>query len=232
MRYDILAFGVHPDDLEIGIYGTLAKSVTEGKSILMIDLTAGEMGSNGSPEIRKAEAENAAKLIGVDRMCLGLPDRDIRVEKNQLDQIIRCIRLYQPEWILYPFEKDYHPDHENGSRLIREAIHSSGLIHYKLDNLEPYRPVKTAKYYINDVESPNLYVDISDVIDLKRRALEQHSSQFRRDISSRNTYLNDGFIEKVVSRDAYMGMICKKGYAEALHLITPPVVGTLGGKLE
>jgi bacillithiol biosynthesis deacetylase BshB1 len=233
-KYDVLAFGVHPDDLEIGIFGTLVKSIREGKRVLLIDLTQGEMGSNGNSEIREREAQEAAKLIGADRICLKIPDRGIRVEKDQLDLVVGCLRKFQPNWVLYPYYKDYHPDHENGSRLIREAILSSGLNNYQIigQSEEAYRPKQQALYYINEVENQNLYVDISDVIELKRQALEKHESQFMKKEGSHDTYLNNGFVDQLIARDAYMGMRCKVHYAEAIHLITPPVVTSLGGQLK
>lgn len=231
MRYDIMAIGIHPDDIEIGIFGTLAKSVALKKKVVLLDLTAGELGSNGTVEIRRQEAEKAAKLIGGKRICLGLPDRGIRCDQDQVSALVDSIRTYKPEWILYPYHKDYHPDHENGSRLVREAIHSSGLKHYKTQIEGVHRPSRTAMYYINDVETPNLYIDISEVIGLKRKALEAHSSQFFKSENSSDTYLNNGFIDKVMTRDAYFGMLCKTSYAEALFLNTPPIVNHLGGNL-
>ena len=231
MQYDILAFGVHPDDLEIGIFGTLAKSIQKNMRVLLVDLTQGEMGSNGDPKVRHEEANRAAEIIGADRICLKLPDRGVRLCPEQMELIIRCIREYRPQWVLYPYYKDYHPDHEHGSRLIREAIHSSGLIKYVTDHQKPHRPVNQAMYYINDVIAPNLYIDISDVIELKQRALSMHASQFKKELTSNATYLNNGFTDQLLSRDAYMGMICKQKYAEALQLITPPVADSLGGNL-
>lgn len=231
VQYDILAFGVHPDDLEIGIFGTLAKCIQNNMRVLLVDLTQGEMGSNGDPEIRHDEAQRASEVIGADRVCLNLPDRGIQLCPSQLDVVIRCIRAYRPNWVLYPYITDYHPDHENGSRLIREAIHSSGLIKYVTDDQKPHRPSKQAMYYINDVKEANLYIDISEVIDLKQRALSMHASQFVRTSESNATYLNNGFIDRLRSRDAYMGMICKTDFAEAIHLITPPVADFLGGNL-
>lgn len=231
MNYEIMAVGVHPDDLEIGIFGTLAKSKMAGKSVLMVDLTAGEMGSNGTAEIRREEARRAAEIINAERICLNLPDRGLTCTSEQISVVVNCIRKYKPTWILYPFMKDYHPDHEIGSRLVKESIHSAGLKHFVSEETEPHRPLKTAMYYINDVEQPNLYIDITSVIDLKKLALEQHGSQFIKAKESHETYLNDGFIEKVMTRDAYFGMLCKTDFAEALYLLSPPLADTLGGEL-
>lgn len=226
-----MAIGIHPDDLEIGIFGTLAKSAEIGKTIIMVDLTAGEMGSNGTAKIRNQEAENAAKLINAKRICLGLPDRNIHCSQDQIKKVVECIRTYKPTWIIFPYPKDYHPDHESGSRLVKEAIHSAGLKQFHSAIEEIHRPEKAAMYYINDVERPNLYIDISSAIELKRQALECHISQFNKTADSSDTYLNNGYIEKIVTRDAYFGMLCKKTYAEALCLLSPPVANHLGGEL-
>ena len=231
MRYDIMAIGIHPDDLEIGIFGTLAKSTEMGKSIIMVDLTAGEMGSNGTVKIRNQEAQKAAKLIKAKRICLGLPDRNIHCSQDQIRVVVECIRTYKPTWLIFPYPKDYHPDHESGSRLVKEAIHSAGLRHFESGILETHRPEKAAMYYINDVEGPNLHIDITSVIDLKRQALECHVSQFNKTEGSQATYLNNGYIEKIMTRDAYFGMLCKVGYAEALYLLSPPIANYLGGDL-
>lgn len=231
MKYDIVAFGVHPDDLEIGIFGTLAKEIILGKRVLLVDLTAGEMGSNGTQEIRAIEAKEAALLIGADRCCVHLPDRGIRCNEEQIRMVVEIIRETRPNWIFYPFYNDYHPDHERGSYLIREAILSSGLVHFKTGAFEPHRPLKTAMYYINDVKDYNMFIDISDVIDIKKAALQKHASQFERTEGSRQTYLNNNFIEKVISRDAYFGTMCNRSHVEPIKLIKPPVIDRLDGDL-
>lgn len=231
VKYDLVAFGVHPDDLEIGIFGTLAKEIKLGKKVLLVDLTAGEMGSNGTPTIRAKEASDAAKLIGADRICLNLPDRGIRCNNHQIAKVVEVIRQTQSSWIFYPYHSDYHPDHERGSQLIREAILSSGLIHYKTEDLEPHRPAKTAMYYINDVKDYNLLVDISDFIHIKKEALQKHVSQFERNENSRETYLNNDFIDKVINRDAYFGTLCNKAHVEPIKLVRPPVIESLDGVL-
>lgn len=231
MKYDIVAFGVHPDDLEIGIFGTLAKEISLGKKVLLVDLTAGEMGSNGTKEIRAIEANEAARLIGADRICLNLADRGIRCSEDQISKVVAVIRQTQPSWIFYPYYSDYHPDHERGSQLIRESILSSGLIHFKTGDLEPHRPQKAAMYYINDVKDYNLLVDISQYIQIKKAALMKHASQFERNENSRATYLNNNFIEKVISRDAYFGTLCNRAHVEPIKLVKPPVIESLDGVL-
>lgn len=219
MICDVLAFGIHPDDLEIGIFGTLAKEVDAGKKVILIDLTLGEMGSNGTPEIRKNEAGDAAKIIGAyQRYTLDLKDRGIRCDEESIRKIVEVIRRHQPSLILFPYFKDYHPDHENGSKLIKEAIHFSGLIKYELENTSPHKVTSYGMYYINDVENPNTYIDISTTIEKKIGALNCHVSQFGFNEGSIKTYLNTGFLEGLRSRDRYFGTLCGCLYAEAVYM--------------
>lgn len=229
----ILAIGAHPDDLEIGIFGTLAKHSALGDEIVLCDLTQGEMGSNGTVYERYLEAEAAAKLIDARRVCLKLPDRGIRVEQEQILKVVSLIRKERPDYILYPYYEDYHPDHEATSHLVKEAIHSSGLKHYNTDGLQSHRPSKSAQYFINDIKAYNLLIDISDYMDLKVQALRCHKSQFLRTEDATATYLNNGFIEKVQTRNAYLGSVMSHcNFAEALFLKETPLLDSLVGRLK
>lgn len=228
----ILAIGAHPDDIEIGIFGTLAKHSRMGDEIILCDLTRGEMGSNGSIEERAEEANAAAKLIEAKRYCLNLPDRGLRLEKDQLYAIVELIRKTKPDYLLYPYHTDYHPDHETAALLVKEAIHTSGLRHYVTPGYEPHRPAKSAQYFINDIAAFNLLVDISDTMATKIEALKCHESQFVLKSGMTATYLNNGFIEKVSIRNAYLGSVLSHcAYAEALYLKEVPLVDALTGKI-
>lgn len=229
----ILAIGAHPDDIEIGIFGTLAKQSQLGDEVYLCDLTRGEMGSNGSVEERQQEGQKAASLIKAKRYCLNLPDRGLRLEKEQLYAIVEHIRKIRPDYILYPYHTDYHPDHEATALLVKEAIHSSGLKHYITPGLEPHRPARSAQYFINDIGAFNMLVDISDTMETKLEALKCHESQFVMKSGMTATYLNNGFIEKVSIRNAYLGSVlshCK--FAEALYLKEVPLVDSLQGKIK
>lgn len=229
----ILVIGAHPDDLEIGIFGTLAKHSALGDEIVLCDLTQGEMGSNGTVHERFLEAKVAAELIKAKRVCLKLPDRGIRVEEGQIFKLVQLIREEKPDYILYPFYEDYHPDHEATSHLVKEAIHSSGLKHYITDGLESHRPSKSAQYFINDIGPYNLLIDISEYMDLKIQALKCHKSQFLRTEGTTATYLNNGFIEKVRTRNAYLGSVMSHcNFAEALLLKETPLLDSLVGRLK
>lgn len=216
MKVDLLVFGAHPDDIEIGISGTIAKYTQSGKNVIAVDLTAGEMGSNGNVEIRYFESQRASEILGLSkRINLGIPDRKIYLNDINLKKVIEVIRKYKPKIIFYPFKKDYHPDHEAAHILIREAIHSSGLIKFETGQ-DRFRPEKSYCYYINDVADENLYVDISDVYETKIGALNCHESQFLKKENTVSTYLNNDFINSVKIRDRYWGTKCGCKFAELL----------------
>lgn len=226
MNKVILAFGAHPDDVEIGVFGTLTKHFLDGDKIIIVDLTQGEMGSNGTPQIRKEEARNAASLIQAERINLELPDRGLKNEPEQIRKIVKIIRQVKADVLLYPYHRDYHPDHEIASQMLKEAWHFSGLPKYETGEM-PHRPKKVGMYYINDIENPNVYVDISEAGEIKKRALEAHRSQFESSINGYKTYLNQNFIEKVITRDRYYGNLMGVELVECLHMTTLPVHSTI-----
>lgn len=222
-KIDYMFIGIHPDDIEIGC-GGIVKKISKKYNVLMLDLTAGEMGSNGNREIRLKESQIAAEILGVsDRINLELADTMLSDDDETIYKIVEVIRKYRPSNIIYPYKKDYHPDHEFGSQLIRKSIFKSGLIKYK-SNFEKYRPSKSYCYYINDIEKPSFFVDVSEDYESKIDALLAHKSQFISEESTSVTYLNSGFIDKIRNRDKYFGDISACNYAEALYYDKPILV--------
>lgn len=216
MNIDYMFIGIHPDDIEIGVGGLVAK-LSNDKNIVLVDLTIGEMGSNGNSQVRNTEAQNAkVKLGALERICLNMEDANIFVSKENKLKIIEVIRKYRPTYIFFPYEKDYHPDHENGSRLIKESIFASGLSKLKTE-YDNYRPHKYFCYYINDIENPTFYIDVSESYDKKIAALSEHKSQFFSFDGSKETYLNNGFIDKIIRRDSYFGDKLNCKYAEPFY---------------
>ena len=129
VKLDILAIGAHPDDVELSCGGTLIHHSKQGKKVGILDLTAGEMGTRGSADIRLKEAEQAAKIMGVDvRINLGLKDCFFQQTENELIQLIEIIRLFKPEIILGNSPKDRHPDHSKAAKLFSDASYYSGLL--------------------------------------------------------------------------------------------------------
>ncbi|CCG53904.1 Protein of unknown function [Flavobacterium indicum GPTSA100-9 = DSM 17447] len=183
MKLDILAFGAHPDDVELGCSGTIAKEVSLGKKVGIIDLTRGELGTRGSKEIRDQEAMAAATILGV-QIRENLNFRDgffINDEQHQLE-IIKKIRKYQPEIVLCNAIDDRHIDHGKGSKLVSDACFLSGLtkIETELDGIkqEAWRP-KLVYHYIQwkNLE-PDFVVDVTGFMDLKMQSVLAYGSQF------------------------------------------------------
>ena len=183
MKLDILAFGAHPDDVELGCSGTIAKEVSLGKKVGIIDLTRGELGTRGSKEIRNQEAMAAATILGV-QIRENLNFRDgffINDEQHQLE-IIKIIRKYQPEIVLCNAIDDRHIDHGKGSKLVSDACFLSGLtkIETELDGIkqEAWRP-KLVYHYIQwkNLE-PDFVVDVTGFMDLKMQSVLAYGSQF------------------------------------------------------
>ena len=178
---DVLIFGPHPDDAELGAGGAIIKAVNNGLKVGIIDLTAGEMGSHGTKEIRLKEAIKASKLLGVEfRENLGLPDGHLsfNIDEETNFLIAKKIREYKPKIILAPFWNDRHPDHIAASRIISNAIHYAKL--KKVDLEYPKHQVETVIYYeINGQFTPSFIMDISNEFDLKKKAIMTHASQFK-----------------------------------------------------
>lgn len=183
MKLDILAFGAHPDDVELSCSGTIAKEISLGKKVGIIDLTRGELGTRGSAEIRDVEAANAAKILGVHvRENLNMRDGFfVNDEKHQLE-IIKMIRKYKPEIVLCNAIDDRHIDHGKGSKLVSDACFLSGLrrIETQLENVkqEVWRP-KVVYHYIQwKVLEPDFVVDITGFMDIKEQSILAYNSQF------------------------------------------------------
>lgn len=221
MKVDILAFGAHPDDVELGCSGTLAKEISLGKKVGIIDLTRGELGTRGSAEIRDAEAAKAAKILKVSaRENLNMRDGFfINDEQHQLE-IIKMIRKYRPEIVVCNAVDDRHIDHPKGSRLVSDACFLSGLrrIETELDNKnqEAWRP-KLVYHYIQwkNIE-PDFVVDISGFIDVKMEAILAYDSQFYNPKTNEpeTPIATKNFLDSVKYRAQDLGRIIGTEYAE------------------
>jgi bacillithiol biosynthesis deacetylase BshB1 len=215
MTMDLVAFGPHPDDLEIGLAGTIARHVDRGSSVGLCDLTAGEMGSNGTPEERLAEAEAARAALGaLWRENLRLPDRRIGKEPGHLDLLVAFIRRHRPRTVAAPYWSDRHPDHAAASALITEAVFNAGLRRYAAPG-EPWKADWTCYYFINDSVEPSFVVDVSEHYERKRAALDCHRTQFARDAAAQATRLNTPLFRQLIeSRDAQFGARAGVRWAE------------------
>lgn len=214
MIIDILAFGAHPDDTELGCSGTLAALVQQGKKVVVADLTRGEMGSRGTPESRIKEAQKAADILGLsDRVNLGLPDTELRNTRELQLPIIQCIRKYRPHICILPAPFDRHPDHGDGARLLTDAVFYSGLIKIETKGSdgkfqEPHRPAHVIHYMQDRPFEPDFVFDITDTIDIKEKAIKAFETQFNvtNPGDEPETYISDpAFFEALRARASHFG---------------------------
>ena len=183
MKLDILAFGAHPDDVELGCAGTIAKEISLGKKVGIVDLTRGELGTRGSADIRDAEAAKSAEILGVSvRENLRMRDGFFVNDEAHQMKIIRMIRKYQPDIVLCNAVDDRHIDHPKGSQLVSDACFLSGLRRIETEDdgnpQEAWRPKHVYHYIQWKNLIPDFVVDITGFTDIKQRAILAYSSQF------------------------------------------------------
>ena len=223
MVVDLLAFGAHPDDIEIGLGGCLARHAAEGHRVGLCDLTAGELGSNGTPDERRAEAAAAALLLGATtRENLGWPDGGITGTPEQIRSAVDCIRRLRPRTVALPYWQDRHPDHVAASQVLATACHRSGLRRFVTDH-DAWRPDWVCYYFINDGAPPSFVVDVSAWYEIKRAALECHRSQFAPAdaVSVATRLVGAGFRQLIESRDAQFGALAGVAFAEGIVVREP-----------
>jgi bacillithiol biosynthesis deacetylase BshB1 len=218
---DLLVFGPHPDDIEIGIGGAVARQARLGASVGLCDLTRGELASNGTVEERQAEAEEAARVMGAAwRRNLGWPDGDITLAPDRMVTAVELIRACRPRAVAAPYWEDRHPDHRTASEAIRRAVFNSGLRRYAADG-EAWRPEWIVYYFINDGTTPSFVVDVSDDYDTKRRALDCYRSQFQPPAGVATRLTSPRFRQLIESRDAQLGALAGVAFAEGFVVREP-----------
>ncbi len=222
---DLLVFGPHPDDLEIGLGGSIAKHVANGHQVGLCDLTAGEMGSNGTIDERLAEAEAARVVLGAAwRVNLRWPDRAIGGSSDHIRYAAALVRQVRPRTVAIPYESDRHPDHVAASRVLTEAVFSAGLRRFDAGTDDAsWKPEWVCYYFINDSIRPSFVVDVSSVYEIKRRALQCHVSQFKvsGDAAVQTRLTSPLFQQLVESRDAQFGALAGVSFAEGLVVRDP-----------
>ncbi len=236
MKLDILVFGAHPDDAELGAGATIAKEVANGKKVGIVDLTRGELGTRGSAEIRDIEAAKAAKILGVTvRENLEFADGFFVNDKKHQMAIIRMLRKYRPDIVLCNAIDDRHIDHGKGSKLVSDACFLSGLI--KIDTKiegddlwqEPWRPKQVYHYIQWKNLDPDFVVDVSSHIDVKRQAILAYSSQFHDPNSDEpeTPISNKTFLDSVDFRARDLGRLIGVDHAEGFTVERFPGVKSL-----
>ena len=226
---DLLAFGPHPDDLEIGMGGTLAHHAARGARVGLCDLTRGERGSNGTPDERVAEGEAASAVLGAAwRVNLGLPDGGLAIVPDQVRAIAAILRSARPVIVAIPFERDRHPDHAAAHALLVRAVFDAGLRRFEAPG-EPWRPARVVSYFINDNTPPTFVVDVTAVYEVKRRALACYRTQFSAEgtggVATRLT--SPLFAQLVESRDAQFGASAGVRFAEGFVARDPLLLADL-----
>ena len=222
MKIDILAFGAHPDDVELGCGGTISKAIQGGKKVGVIDLTRGELGTRGSAEIRATEAANAAEILGVKiRENLNLKDGFIFNNKENQLKVIEKIRQYQPEIVLCNAIADRHIDHGKSNTLVREACFISGLQKIITNgvggkNQNSWRPKAIYSYIQWNSIPPDFVVDISGYIDLKMKAVAAYESQFYNSDSQEpeTPISSENFMDSIRYRAADLGRLTNTDFGE------------------
>ncbi|MBC7694893.1 MAG: bacillithiol biosynthesis deacetylase BshB1 [Burkholderiales bacterium] len=221
MKLDILAIGVHPDDVELSASGTILKHIALGKTVGILDLTRGELGTRGNAELRTEEANRSAKILGLSlREQLHMADGFFENNEAHQKQIIQIIRKYQPEIVLCTAISDRHPDHGRAAKLAADACFYSGLVKVETKDegkvQSVWRP-KAVYHYIQDqFIKPDFVIDITAHMDKKMESIMAFSSQFfdpnsrepETPISSKN------FMENVKAKAALFGRAINCDYAE------------------
>lgn len=227
MKLDILAFGAHPDDVELSCAGTILKNVAAGKKVGIIDITRGELGTRGTPVIRHKEAKLAARILGISvRENLKMPDGFFEVNKKNILKIIQKIRQYQPEVVLAPALSDRHPDHGRAAQLVAEASFLSGLVKIKIPNYHSrcgvaWRPKAVYHYIQYRRHRADFAIDITPFMEKKMQVIMAYASQFYNPHSEEPETLisRPEFFDFIRQREEHYGRMIGVKYAEGYNVM-------------
>lgn len=235
MKLDILFFGAHPDDVELGCGATIAKEVSLGKNVGIVDLTRGELGTRGTAEIRDEEAKNAASVLGVEiRENLRMRDGFFTNDEAHQMEVIKMIRKYRPEIVICNAVDDRHIDHGKGSKLVSDSCFLSGLIKIvtEIDGISQaaWRP-KLVYHYIQWKDlKPDFVVDVSGFMDKKVASLMEYKSQFYDPNSNEpaTPIATKNFKDSILYRAQDLGRLINSEYAEGFTVERYLAVNSLG----
>lgn len=225
MKVDILAFGVHPDDVELGCSGTLLKHMAQGYKVGIIDLTKGELGTRGTAQTRAQEVKDSSKILGIAvRENLGFADGFFVNDKEHQLEVVKIIRKYQPKVVFANAKYDRHPDHGRSAELVRDACFLAGLpkvpTKLKGEKQVAFRP-KSVFHYIQAIHSePDFVVDITPFFEQKVKAIRAFKTQFY-DPKSKEpaTFISSPeFLEFVKARAIHFGVPAGVQYAEGFQV--------------
>ena len=216
MKVDVLVFGAHPDDVELGCGGTVIKLVEQGKKVAIIDLTRGELGTRGTAESRKEECENATKILGVAmRENMDFKDGFFKDDEKHKLALIKKIRKYCPEIVIANATTDRHPDHGRASQIVLDACFLSGLEKVNTKQ-EVWRPKAIYHYIQFNHLQPDFVIDISEQMEKKIEVVKAYKTQFyNSDSKETETIISKkGFLESVKYRAQDLGRLSNCNYAE------------------
>ena len=230
MKLDILVFAAHPDDAELGCSGTIAAHIAKGYNVGVVDLTAGELGTRGTPELRAIEAKEASSILQLSaRECLHLADGFFEDDQSSVHAIIKAIRKYQPSIVIANAVYDRHPDHGRGSAIVSRASFLSGLTKIEVDGLAAWRPQQIYHYIQDRYIKPDFVVDITPFWETKIASIKAYKSQFY-DPSSKEpqTYISSGeFMKFVEARAMEFGHSSGFAYGEGFTVEKIPGLNNL-----
>ncbi|HEY3376734.1 MAG TPA: bacillithiol biosynthesis deacetylase BshB1 [Armatimonadota bacterium] len=240
---DILAFGAHPDDVELGCAGTLLKAHVRGQRTAVVDLTRGEMASRGTAEERDVESARAAELLGVSaRRNLNLGDGRLMDTQEHRDAVAAEIRRFQPKMILMPYPGDRHPDHDAAGHIIQAAVFYARMKNRVIldcntgDPLDAHSPGLVLIYPMHELEKPTFIVDISAVHTQKMDIVRTYRSQFLNPMPDDYQFIGaNDYIHMIEARGAYYGSMIQAAYGEPFIARSPlkiddPLTSLGGGK--
>jgi len=234
MSVDILAIGVHPDDVELSCSGTIAKHVSKGHKVVILDLSRGELGTRGNAQLRTEEAMRSAEILGVHkRLQLNLKDGFFRNDEFHQLQVIQQLRQWRPKIVLANAVSDRHPDHGRAAQLVKDACFYSGLVKIKTEQdgqeQQPWRPGALYHYIQDNFIHPDFVVDISEFHHIKHRSIMAFSSQFYDPSSAEPStpISSKEFLESLDSKMAIWGRAIQARYAEGFTVNRYPGVSDL-----
>jgi bacillithiol biosynthesis deacetylase BshB1 len=226
---DVVAFAPHPDDVELFCGGTMLAAAASGLSTAVVDLSDGELSTNGNAAQRARERDVGSDLMSLTtRLSLSLPDGGLGVDESHRGAVVRALRELRPRVVLAPFGDDRHPDHAAAARLVREACFLAGVRRY--GSGAPHRPARVYRYMLHTPFEPSVVVDVGGVWRSRCELLRVYESQVSRGADDEPTALNDGrFIAMLEARAVHFGAMAGVAYGEPFDTDGPVLMKSLVG---